>query len=172
MHPLHTFEGAGVQMWIMYRVGGKLRVIVYKLYISVVYKPRVLSWNTASRRCYHKLISLQSCLFSSTLTERAVFVSLFHSVCLIRSLRSFPFCFVFFYWSFLEGGFDILYICSHFLVSRGVAILDWSGCGRGLLCWMLRKGEFTWIQFFILNWDRYMQDWISFKNGRKKANKD
>lgn len=135
----HTFEGAGVQMWLMYRVGGKWRLIVYKLYISVVYKPRVLSWNTAFWRCYHKLISLQSCLFSSTLTERAVLVSLFHSVP-DQVFDFLPIFCLFFYWSFVEGCFDILYLCSHFLVSRGVAIIDWGGGGRGILSWMLRKG--------------------------------
>lgn len=51
MHSLHTLEGAAIQMWITFWVGG---VIVYKLYISVMYKSRVLSLNTASRRCCHK----------------------------------------------------------------------------------------------------------------------
>lgn len=118
-------------MWIMYRVGGEWRVIVYKLYISVVYKPRVLSWNIASWRCYHKLISLQSCLFSSTLTDRAVFVSLFHSVCLIRSFLSFPFfCFVcvfFFLLVFCRGWF--WYLVSMF------TFLGFKGCGHKWLGW-------------------------------------
>ncbi len=97
------------------------RWFVYKLFISDMYKPRVLSWNMTSRKCCEIIsYSLPGCfiLLYPCWKGCTCQLSLFHNLCLIRSLLL-PLLFFFFY-------FVVLFNASVHIswVSRGVAIKD------------------------------------------------